>query len=75
MHDDAKLMKEMSAYILMELMQSGLDAHQGMMVLAKTATSGFFADGLNREEAVERFRQVVDMTYDSIEESLSRRKQ
>lgn len=76
MNDEvAKLMSQMSAHILAELMQSGLTAHQGMMVLAKTATSGFYADGLTREEAVDRFRGVVNLTYDAIEEAMSRRMQ
>jgi hypothetical protein len=75
MHDDAKLMKEMSTTILLELMASGLDANQAMVVLAKTLASGFFADGVSKEEAVERFKKVSDSTYDAIEEAYTRRKQ
>jgi hypothetical protein len=75
MHDDAKLMKEMSTTILLELMSSGLTAQQSMVVLAKTLASGFFADGVSKEEAVERFKEVSDSTYASIEEAYARRKQ
>lgn len=63
-----KLMREMSAIILMDLMQSGLDAHQAMAVLAQTATSGFYAEGLTREEALGRFAEVVAATYDRLDE-------
>lgn len=76
MNDEAaKLMSEMSAAILQQLMVSGLNAHQGMMVLAKTATTGFYVDGLTREEAVDRFKDVVNLTYDAIEEAMARRVQ
>ena len=66
--EEMKLMREMSAVILIDLLQSGLDAHQAMAVLAQTATSGFYAEGLSREEALERFAEVVAGTYDRLDE-------
>ena len=65
--DQVDGMKQMSRKILVDAINSGLTPHQVMYVLAHTATSGFFADGLTREEACARFADVVDNVYNSLE--------
>jgi hypothetical protein len=67
MQDNTDLMKQMSRKILADAIDSGLTAHQIMYVLAHTATSGFFAEGLTREKACARFADVVDNVYSSLE--------
>lgn len=63
----ATLMGQMSQKILLDLVKSGLTPHECMVVLAQTAAAGFFADQLTREQAMGRFKQVVDNVYDGQE--------
>jgi hypothetical protein len=59
----AEKMEEMAKSIVMDLMQSGLSPHEGMMVLARTLAVSFRVERISREEAVQRFTQVVDAVY------------
>jgi len=59
----AEKMEEMATSIVVDLMQSGLSPHEGMMVLARTLAVSFRVERISREEAVQRFTQVVDAVY------------
>lgn len=58
-----ELMSTMSLKIVSDLMKSGLSPHEGMLVLCRTVISGFYAEGLSKEEAIGRLIEVVHITY------------
>jgi hypothetical protein len=59
----AEKMEEVAKSMVMDLMQSGLSPHEGMLVLARTLAVSFRVERISREEAIQRFTQVVDSVY------------
>jgi hypothetical protein len=62
----AEKMEEMARSIVVDLMQSGLSPHEGMLVLARTLAVSFRVERISREEAIQRFTQVVDAAYNEV---------
>lgn len=54
--------------IMARLMSSGLNAEEGIVVLLQTAATGFYADGMHREEAIYIFENLLDRVYLSLNE-------
>lgn len=62
----AEKMEEMATSIVIDLMQSGLSPHEGMVVLAQTLAVAFRTDNVSRKEAIRRFTQIVDNVYNDV---------
>ncbi len=62
----AEKMEEMARSIVVDLMESGLSPHEGMLVLARTLAVSFRVERISREEAIQRFTQVVDAAYNEV---------
>ncbi len=62
----AEKMEEIARSIVVDLMESGLSPHEGMLVLARTLAVSFRVERISREEAIQRFTQVVDAVYNEV---------
>jgi hypothetical protein len=59
---------QVSEDIMVRLMSSGLNPEEGIVVLLQTAATGFYADGMHREDALYIFEQLLDRVYLSLSE-------
>lgn len=54
------------------IMDTGLSAMQGKVVLARTLAVAFRAEGIGRHEAITRFTEVVKLVYDELDRTTGR---
>lgn len=64
MNDETLAMSDAALEVMLTLGKTELNPHQMMYVLARLFTTGCYADGISKEEAIGRYIEVADALYD-----------